>query len=575
MPFLAQDLIEDRPKPVSVSANVPVVDALKLMIENDFSQLPIIDDEQYPLGLITSDSILRALNNFGITIKELYVRDAAESVKEYSLDDSIFDLLEGLDLQPAVLIVDGDGRLVGIMTSFDTTAYFRRRAEDMMVIEDIESALVDHIEAAFTNSRTGKLDEQALFAAIHEVSNAQTHKNAQEAIRRYLRHLEDHKPNPEWIEQVCAELGSQEASLNDLTLYQYTELLLHKSRWVTYSSNFRLDEKAIRKLLNDVRETRNVLAHFRDEITMTQREQLHFCADWLERNPPPVFTEVADTAQVAEIIQNATQDELLPVEEELTDKDSRYTRLALHLQSQPGRVDKLPLSFEQIEGIIEGELPPSSKHRSWWVNDSVGHVQSKQWLSAGWRVSRINTTQGEVIFTRIAEREKAYIDFFSQVITDLEQQADFPIRKDSPMGVNWHSIGLFRNDEGRQVASLTFSFARNQQFRTELYIDSGDGVWNKEIFDLLQNNQDDIEDGLARILGTQVDTDGTRWELSGVRIKWERLNERRASRIALYRPGSITDELEELAEIREWAVRTMIAFQHVICQWLNDFKYRG
>jgi CBS domain-containing protein len=49
----------------------------------------------------------------------------------------------------AVLIVNAEGSLIGIVTSYDTTEYFRRRVEDMMYVEDIESTLKDFIRAGF------------------------------------------------------------------------------------------------------------------------------------------------------------------------------------------------------------------------------------------------------------------------------------------------------------------------------------------------------------------------------------------------------------------------------------------
>ena len=39
-------------------------------------------------------------------------------------------------------------------------------------------------------------------------------------------------------------------------------------------------------------------------------------------------------------------------------------------------------------------------------------------------------------------------------------------------------------------------------------------------------------------------------------LKWERLENRRASRIALYKDGQITDE-EKLPELRRWAVESI------------------
>ena len=45
MPFTVQQLIESYQEPVTVSSKDSVKKALMLMIEHDFSQLPVVDEE--------------------------------------------------------------------------------------------------------------------------------------------------------------------------------------------------------------------------------------------------------------------------------------------------------------------------------------------------------------------------------------------------------------------------------------------------------------------------------------------------------------------------------------------------
>ena len=132
MPFTVQQLIEGHQEPVKVTQHENAQRALELMIEYDFSQLPVVDENDTPLGIVTSDSILRALNNFGIPLNELQVSHAIVKVDLYNPDEDLFDLLDDLKNTYAVLIVNNEGTLHGIVTSYDTTEYFRRRAEDMM-----------------------------------------------------------------------------------------------------------------------------------------------------------------------------------------------------------------------------------------------------------------------------------------------------------------------------------------------------------------------------------------------------------------------------------------------------------
>ena len=80
MPYTVQQLIEGHQVPVKVAPDEKAPRALELMIENDFSQLPVVDENDKPLGIVTSDSILRALNNFGIALTELQVSHAIVKV---------------------------------------------------------------------------------------------------------------------------------------------------------------------------------------------------------------------------------------------------------------------------------------------------------------------------------------------------------------------------------------------------------------------------------------------------------------------------------------------------------------
>ena len=104
-------------------------------------------------------------------------------------------------------------------------------------------------------------------------------------------------------------------------------------------------------------------------------------------------------------------------------------------------------------------------------------------------------------------------------------------------------------EEGSPISSLVFAFARYGRFRVELYIDTREQEKNKQIFDNLYSRREMIQAELG--------------DLSEA-LKWEKLEEKRASRIALYHAGAITDKKEVLADLQEWAVEAMGRFQTVM-----------
>lgn len=569
MPYPIKNLIEEREFPVCVGPTDPVQKALDLMIEHDFNQLPVIETGNMPVGMVTHESILRALRNFRVKIEHLRVSSAIVKAGRYRLDDDLFDLLDRLRDTYAVLIVDSQAKLVGIVTTYDSTEYFRRRAEDMMLVEDIETMVKDLILAAFSNS-DGEPDKAKLDAAIDEIMSAGSalKKPYGKALREYLKLAGDEARDIKaaWLEQSFTHLAPKEEtkSFEELTLYEYSQLLLHPRRWGFYKNTLELEPAAIRQLLDDVRTTRNILAHFRGEVSAVQRDQLRFCRDWLTAHQMgipvnwPVTEPVLRVGQIAaqaaisepeavnEVASDVREDEIMPIEDEPLPGESRYAPLAIFLQSRPPADDSIDLSFEQIEQILGDTLPASAyNHRNWWANDSVGHVQSRQWLDVGWRVGSINMTSRIVRFARIKERERAYIDFFGVLYDALQEKAPFKLHSKSLSGVSWLTAANLPHD-GKAVAALGFSFARSNRFRVELYIDMGEQKPNKQIFDFLLSCHAQIE------------------QVFGAALAWERLDHRRASRIAFYQQGSITDGPEGLSKLREQAVEAMMKLEKAV-----------
>jgi CBS domain-containing protein len=69
MTTTVEEFISGKPPVISVRLGDSLVDAGKLMLRHDYSQLPVVDSEAKPIGLITSDSILNALHNYGVGLE--------------------------------------------------------------------------------------------------------------------------------------------------------------------------------------------------------------------------------------------------------------------------------------------------------------------------------------------------------------------------------------------------------------------------------------------------------------------------------------------------------------------------
>lgn len=532
MPYQVQQIIGDRGRPISVSRDDPVARALSLMIEHDFSQLPVVRKESeldLPEGMITYEGILRGIRNFNARIADLKVRDVMDGAPVYTIEDDLFDILDRLKDTNAVLVVHNYAPdLVGIVTSYDTTEYFRNRTEDLMRVEDLELMIKDLIKAAYTEP-AGEVDQVRLDAAAARITGGR---------------------NP--IE------GEKPKTFADLSLGDYINLLILTDTWPYFEPILQVQRTFVRDLLHGVREVRNSLAHFRSDVTPEKRDQLKFARDWLTRRVEEyqsrleaeqlektrqAFIDSGIVTETGALVQPPAN---RPPADASGDSRGRLAALADWLQARPGDVEQLPLTFNEIEALIGSDLPASARrHRSWWANDAEGHSQAQHWLEAGWRTAQINLTEGRVTFARIREREQAYINFYTKLLDALREKADFPVRSTAVGGASWLNVQAVPQ-QGPYTGWFNFAFGRDRRLRVELYLDLFDQAATKLVFDRLMSQKGPIEAKAGP-------------------LSWERLDRKQASRVAVYHEGTIVDEKRHPA-LRQWAVETMVRFYHALAE---------
>jgi hypothetical protein len=87
-----------------------------------------------------------------------------------------------------------------------------------------------------------------------------------------------------------------------------------------------------------------------------------------------------------------------------------------------------------------------------------------------------------------------------------------------------------------------------------VYIDQGEWELNKRFFDSLSNERESIKQEF------------------GATLEWERLDDKRASRIAIYRTGSITSDPATLQEVRLWTIEQLLKFKKVFGPRLKRYN---
>ncbi|MDR2016031.1 MAG: DUF4268 domain-containing protein [Burkholderiales bacterium] len=141
---------------------------------------------------------------------------------------------------------------------------------------------------------------------------------------------------------------------------------------------------------------------------------------------------------------------------------------------------------------------------------------------------------------KFSETREKYRTYFQQLIDELRQAHKFTnARAGQPQ--NWYTF----SSENSRLFKYSTSFAQGGRVRVEVYLDCGDKAKNEQLFDCLYESKDDIERAF------------------GASLSWERLDDRRACRIAAYRDGDIDADSETLAEIRKWAIDNLLRFKAV------------
>ena len=144
--------------------------------------------------------------------------------------------------------------------------------------------------------------------------------------------------------------------------------------------------------------------------------------------------------------------------------------------------------------------------------------------------------------TERTAKQLAYHDFYVDLLQRL-LAASPNFTKSDPANVRHNSWTNF--SAGRSGFHVGWAFTASGQFRVELYVDTGDRAENKSAFDQLQKESAAIE----AVIGEQ--------------LTWERLDNRRASRVFAHRDGSVESPLTVLERHKQWAVDLTPRFRDV------------
>jgi CBS domain-containing protein len=200
--------------PLTVRPDSTLTETATLMLANDFSQLPVMNNERDVKGIVSWKSIGSRL---ALGQRPMAAREAMEPHTEISADASLFTMIPLIVQHEYVLVRGSDQRIVGIVTTSDLSLQFQQMTEPFLLLGEVENHIRRLISSHFNQV---------------EVSNA---KDSIDGVR-----------------------GIETAA--DLTFGEYKRLLEGPDRWERLNLN--IDRVVFIRLLDKVREIRNDVMHF-------------------------------------------------------------------------------------------------------------------------------------------------------------------------------------------------------------------------------------------------------------------------------------------------------------------------
>jgi CBS domain-containing protein len=217
-------------KPLSVNRDAKVREAVTLMVQHDYSQLPVMQNMRDVDGLISWKSIGEAskVHNKECT----FVRDCMDTdIEILSHSTPLWKAIRTIAEKDAVLVRNTAKEIVGLVTTYDIAVEYHTLSEPFLLLGEIENNL-----------------RQLIARANYPLGVLEAAKDRIDTERKV-------------------------SSVSDLTFGEYIELLQQPENW--RSIGFNLSRKTFIAEMTKIRKIRNEVMHFHpDPLTKDQIDSL-------------------------------------------------------------------------------------------------------------------------------------------------------------------------------------------------------------------------------------------------------------------------------------------------------------
>lgn len=108
--------------PARCKADTPLREVARLMVDHDCGQIPVVDGDDRPVGVVTDrDIVVRVLAAGGDPASATAADAMSRPCRSVASDTALHDCIALMEAQKVrrVPVVDGDGKLVGIVSIAD------------------------------------------------------------------------------------------------------------------------------------------------------------------------------------------------------------------------------------------------------------------------------------------------------------------------------------------------------------------------------------------------------------------------------------------------------------------------
>jgi hypothetical protein len=233
----------------SVESQTTVREAISIMLENKYSQLPVIDGDEI-LGIFSLRTLAHQLMHCNSTsVKDFLTETPVSEVVDHqfpkiTVKESLDNIIEQLENHEAILVNSPHGPQA-IATSSDVLRYFVRVAKPFVLIQEIELALRNMVDICAPKNQ------------LNECIN-----------RSIAKKYESQNRNPP-------------ETLSDMTFEEIRMIIVCSANWSLFEAHLGKNKDLVGTKLEIIRKIRNNVFHFKNDITWHDLENLISVRNWL------------------------------------------------------------------------------------------------------------------------------------------------------------------------------------------------------------------------------------------------------------------------------------------------------